>query len=398
MISINIASHKAREKNLKRCLESILESNTKPDVINVYLNDYKAPAWLKKMPVNVEESPKGDLGASAKFYWSEGQKEGVYLTMDDDLVVDKRYIGYLVDSAYRYPSCIVGLHGTIYGRMPIESYYHDATKQIIYAYAGNDKDRVVDMLGTGCLAFRASNALKPVLEDFPKKNMTDPYLYKYAQESITPLICLIRETGFVKEQNESQHEAIWKAVAKNDKEQTEVINSVDRDLWLKSHKHTIEKLQIPSNKFGDAALEWSHFREIIKAWNNTDDLLVEFGSGLSTKYLSELGPVLSFEHDNKYANELTELRPIKKGWYGLTAKDKQLIKKASVVLIDGPTGKSGYRYNLPISILPKDATIFVDDCQRKKDLELAKKIADKNKMSLKLIKGKEKTLAVLCKS
>ena len=393
MISINIASHKAREKNLKKCLESVLESNTKPDVINVYLNDYKAPAWLKKMPVNVEESPKGDLGASAKFYWSEGQKEGVYLTMDDDLVIDKRYIGYLVDSAYRYPSCIVGLHGTIYGRMPIESYYNDATRSIIYCYEGNDRDRVVDMLGTGCIAFRASNALKPILEDFPKKNMTDPYLYKYAQQTITPLICLVRETGFVKEQNESQHEAIWKAVAKNDKEQTEVINSVNRELWLKSHKHTIDKLQIPSNKFGDAALEWGHFREILKAWNNKNELIVEFGSGLSTKYLSKLGNVLSFEHDKKWANELTELRPIKKGWYGLTAKDKREIKKASVILIDGPTGKSGYRYNLPINMLPKKAIIFVDDCQRKKDKEMAQAIAQELDKEIIFIKGQQKVLA-----
>ena len=165
-ISINIATHKAREKQLKVCLASLLKQNTEPTIINVYLNDYMIQDWQKVVQANnyVNFIDGGeDLGASAKFWFADSQEDGVYLTFDDDLVAVPGYVGYMVDSAYRFPNSLVGLHGTKYTQWPVKSYYHGPGREILYCYGANDKNRAVTMLGSGCLAFRVGMENAPTI-------------------------------------------------------------------------------------------------------------------------------------------------------------------------------------------------------------------------------------------
>lgn len=401
MISLNIATHKARKKFLKPCIESVLAGNTVPDVINVYFNDYKAPAWFKSMFVEgckivAFESPKGDLGASAKFYGSERQNEGVYMTIDDDLIVSREYIGYMADSAYRFPQSIVGLHGTDYRFFPVQSYYLDAGRSVNYCYHGKSETSIVDMLGTGCIAFRAAMETKPVLSDFPEANMTDPYLFKWAKKTETPLVCLVRAAGLVKEQPDSQDSAIWKGLLDGDDEQTKVINSACKEGYLRMKSIKPSSIQIPTKTLGEASIEWGHIKEIMSQWKNEHgDLLVEFGSGKSTAIFSMIGNVFSFDHDSNYVNHENIIHsPLKGGWYDLKPEDKAIIKEASVIVIDGPVGMTGERYNFDLSVLPKkDCIVFIDDCHRPKDKEMAEQIAKHLKRKAKFIQGLEKTIA-----
>jgi len=396
MISVNIATHKKREPFLKATLESLLNCNTKADVINVYLNDYKPRKWMKSFDKTVffHASPDGDLGAAAKFYHSEKQKEGVYLTLDDDLVVSPSFIGYMVDSAYAHPDSVVGLHGTNYGGYPVKSFYH-GDRDIFYCYKGKGITSLVDNLGTGVIAFRAAMETKPVLKDFPEPRMTDPYMFYWAKKTQTKLVCLVRADGFVREQSGSQEHAIWKSAAHDDTKQTKVMNKVSQSELSKMRRTPLKSLKAYS--WGGASLDWGMIKEVLKVWQNeSSDLLVEFGSGLSTKVFSQLGQVTSFEHDKQWHKEgLTYLRPIKRGWYDLNKEDKQLIKEASVIIIDGPKGESGERYNVRHTLLPKTATIFIDDCHREKDLELAKTLADKLSKKMTLVKTESKRIAIL---
>lgn len=400
MISVNIATHQRREPFLKETLNSLLKCRTKADVINVYLNDYLCPKWLselkrKNSSITTYTHPKGDLGARAKFYKAADQNEGVYITIDDDLVVAPGYIGYMYDLALMYPSCIVGLHGTKYKTFPVKSFYHGGDRTIFYCYEGKYETSVVDMLGTGVLAFRAAMETKPTLRNFPENRMTDPYLFAWGKKTRTAFICPVRAKGFVKEQPGSQEGAIWKDVAKKDAKQTEVINSASADDFLQCRKHPEFTYKINTEGLGGPSIEWSHLREIIATWRNeSGNLLVEFGSGASTKILSELGYVESFEHNPHYHKEgLTRLRYLRNGWYDLTIGDVKIIKDASIIVIDGPIGLSGERYNIDIGLLPPKATIFVDDCNRELDLALAQRIALKMKKELILLKGREKVMA-----
>jgi hypothetical protein len=101
------------------------------------------------------------------------------------------------------------------------------------------------------------------------------------------------------------------------------------------------------------------------------------GSGASTEYFSRItDKIYSIEHNAKYHRAgVTNLRPLKDGWYSLNEFDWKHIGEADVIVIDGPIGSTGDRYNLPIEKLPKTATIYVDDCHRAKDKEMAERIS-----------------------
>lgn len=381
MISINIASHKKRKDNLKLTVESLLKNTTAPDHINIYLNDYKRPTWLKELEkenksFNVVEAPDGDLGAAAKFYFLDKQQEGVYITIDDDLIAHEGYIGYLNDSAYRYPKCVVGLHGTNFLRYPISDWYNQHNeKRIFYCYHGLDKDTIVDCLGTGVMAFRVG--LFKGIDVFSKmkehKRMCDPCFLKICKENKIPSICLVREHGFVREQPDSQSSAIWKGlIGKNNVKQTELVNSFDRSEFRKPRS----VYKFDTSKISPASITWGHIKLIASHIHNKSKV-VELGSGLSTEYFSVLTEnFTSVEHDKKWLQNNSIHRPIKDGWYDLNLSDYMLIQEADVLIVDGPPGQEGLRYNFNLDVIPEKAFIFVDDVHREKDKDLADKIND----------------------
>lgn len=400
MITLNIASHKAREKNLKKCLTSAFNSNTQPDIVNVYLNDYKKPRWIKTLEKKHEslcvvEAPDGDIGCAGKFYFLDEQETGVYLTLDDDLTIKPHYIGYLADSAYRYPTSVVGLHGTNFLKFPITDWYnHGGEKQIFYCYNGLSEDKIVDCLGTGVIAFRV-DLIKPLNVYKSIKNygrMCDPVFLKICKENKVSSVCLHREDRLVSEQEGSQDSAIWKElVDKENRAQNDIINSIDPKLFKKPNN----VFKINTASILDASISWGHIKIISDAIKR-DSKVVEFGSGFSTGYFNTIcNDFISFEHDEKWVKPSSRLRPIKKGWYSLNEGDKNRISQADVIIIDGPPGQNGLRYNLDIDLLPKKALIFVDDCHREKDLEMAESIAKKLKKKIDIVESGIKKLAII---
>jgi len=392
MISLNIATHKAREPFLRACLESIEKQNTLPDVVNICFNDVMPYAWLNEIKLNINALiPAEDTGAAGKFANVEKQKSGVYITIDDDLIADKGYIGYMADMAYLHPDSIVGLHGSRYAKYPIESYYNDNGRLIFYCYHEKRETGYVDMLGTGAIATCVKNA--PQLNQFAFVNATDPSLCFYAHKHNIPLICLQRAHGFVKEQPGSQDSAIWKTVAKDDSEQTKIINSIGSACWVTDYIY-----KKPQYHFGDASIEWGHIKAIASVIE-PKSIVVEFGSGRSTPYLHEFsGDLVSFEHDLKFKTDLNDFRPLTiHGWYSLNRYDKQHIALSDVVVIDGPYGVDGGRYKMPDEIIEsfkKEAIIFVDDCQREKDMAFAERIAKITGKTIEKLKGTKK---IMCK-
>lgn len=400
MISLNIASHKAREQALKQMLPYALSQGTKPDAVNIYLNDFKTvPKWLKDLQkyhdeLNVVTGKEafGDLGASAKFAFLDAQDTGIYITLDDDLIADPRYVGYLADMVARYGNAFVGLHGTKYTWHPAKSFYNGPGRVIDYCYGGKAKTESVDMLGTGVLAFPVNIGLQ--LDWFHEKNMTDPQLCKWAKTNGVPMVCLVREAGIVKEIKSAQDSAIWKGVEKDDSVQTAIINSIEN----------FERLPMPAefpvNKTGDAAMEWQHLKLIANNLRE-DELLLEFGSGLSTDYWRKRKlQYMSIEHDKRYTKEGDKrslYAPIdpETGWYTRTGELNAAIVKGDVVVIDGPIGSTGERYNLPINALVDKRLIWVDDVHRPKDLAQAEAIAEVHEMKLTIIKGQQKSIAKL---
>lgn len=252
MIRIAIATHKAREKVFKECLPTLINQGERADIF-IYLNDYKTvPAWLKKLPVTcvLGKDEAGDLGAAAKFYFTDKFK-GVYITADDDIFYDKRYVGYVTDMVYRYNGlAIVGFHGLEFTARPVLSFYNDA--RYFYFYHGMSANRWVDSLGTGCLAFHTKKT-KIHSSMFKHRKMTDAELYAMGKVNKWPMLCLSREANFLRENHKGFDTAIWQETAKDDTKQTEIVNSV-----------SIEKYTAPDNSKGMNREEWEMRKENIK--------------------------------------------------------------------------------------------------------------------------------------
>ena len=270
-------------------------------------------------------------------------------------------MGYLADSAYRYPTSVVGLHGTIFKKFPISDWYnHHGEKEIFYCYNGLDTTKSVHCLGTGVMAFRV-DLLKghDVYKELKKyKRACDPKFMQICRKNQIASVCLLRSNGFVKEIREAQDSSIWKGlVGKKNVKQTKAVNALTTNqMRLRKPYHFEDHKLTPAN------MTWGHIKWVAEHINK-DSKVVEFGSGRSTPYWRRLTENLtSYEHDKRYKTELTELRPILVNWYSLSVSDLFTCREADIMIIDGPPAEpNGLRYNFDFECLPEKGIIFVDD-------------------------------------
>jgi hypothetical protein len=372
MISVNIATHKARAKNLRKAVDDLFGQNTKPDVINIYFNGYKSvPKWVSKYD-NVYAECGTDLGARAKFYFLKYQQHtqhGLYITADDDLSYPPGFVGYLNDACAHYVGCFVGFHGLIYDQ-GFTSYEHGYTKKIMFS-DGLEKDYSVDVLGTGCMAFNVSCFPDFDFDCFEEKNMCDVELANYASESNAPRICLTRAEKWITQQSHSQDSAIWKSVVKDDTKQSKILTNL--------HQRPNLPRKINSKRLGPANLEWPHIKWM---FNNIPfgSKVVQFGSGESNNILNKVFDLVSVENEKEYYDKFVSDKsqemiyaPIRNGWYKLSKKDFEKLH-ANYYIIDGPKGDRSAMLE-HLDNLNDSAMFIVDDCHREKDRELAEYIA-----------------------
>lgn len=229
MIQIALATCLRRKPFLRHSIKRILDSETAPDLVSIYFNDYDAPKWTENdSRIRVVDN-EGDIGAAAMFYFLEGY-EGVYMPIGDDLIYDKRYITYLSMMAEKYRSrAVVGLHAFTYLKHPVRSYFKsmwNPKEAISYHYQYPlAQNTLVHMLGTGTMAFH-TDTLTFCLADIPERNMVDPLVMAICQQKEIPQIALRRRRNYVQEIPEAQTNCIWQAAERDDTKQTEIVNSL----------------------------------------------------------------------------------------------------------------------------------------------------------------------------
>jgi hypothetical protein len=196
----NVASIPRREKMLEITINSIINQI---DILNVYLNNYKhIPNFLKNKKINIIRSQDfGDLGSNGKFFATD-KVEGYYFTLDDDIIYNKNYVNYLVDSIDKYKrKAIVGLHGSIFKNNAID-FYKDRFKWNFQSE--NDTDRIVNLLGTGVLAYHTST-LSINISDFTVKNKSDVQFCVICKKKNIPFICLKRDALYCLDQMDKDY-------------------------------------------------------------------------------------------------------------------------------------------------------------------------------------------------
>lgn len=231
-INVTMATVPKREKFAQITIDSIMNCNFKPDSVHIELNGFnKVPKWVLERDVTYTLR-KENIGAKAKFARLDSV-HGYYLTIDDDIEYSAGYIGHMTNMIEMYDrKCLVGIHGSTHRIPKIRSYWNDAVKR--YHFQGQVKENTLcSMLGTGTLGFHTSLPLH--YKVFERGNMTDPYLSKWAIENNVKQICLRRNADFVKQIPKSQDtgDEIWKYAMSNDTEQTNVINSINRRVFIR---------------------------------------------------------------------------------------------------------------------------------------------------------------------
>jgi hypothetical protein len=147
MISVNIATHYKRAKNLQYVVDRFREQSVKPDLIRIYSNDYTPKVEGAQVTVGPDHAD------NSKFYWKPEPGE-IYFTCDDDIAYPTDYIERTLNRLADYPECIVTYHGRKLKAKGI-SYYagHEW-----FAFASRqENDAIIDVPGTGVMAFNADH-------------------------------------------------------------------------------------------------------------------------------------------------------------------------------------------------------------------------------------------------
>jgi hypothetical protein len=189
MISVNIATQAKREPFLRIAIDSLQNQTIPPDVIRVYANDYQPDID------GVEVTTGPDLADNGKFYWPTQDGE-IYFTCDDDLMYPNDYIEHTLSRLSAYPECIVSYHGRKLKGVN-RSYY---AEHKMYACLNTvESDAIIDVPGSGVMAFNARYFDHSRLANLPDKCMVDILVGLEAVRQKVEVVCLAHNQFWIHE-------------------------------------------------------------------------------------------------------------------------------------------------------------------------------------------------------
>lgn len=222
MISVCLASFPPRRSALRAAIGSLIDQ---VDRIYVYLNQYEeVPDFLKHPRISVKVGGE-DLRDNGKFYFGAEVPDGYCFTVDDDIVYPPDYVQALVRKIEFYGrKAMVGLHGTIFAK-PLVTYFTDRT--LLHFKYPLDRDRIVNQLGTGTLAFHTS-LWRPDHTAFRTTGMVDAWIAVEAAKRKIPLIAVERKRNWLKPMEEAAEAppSLFKEYLNRDAVQTELVKTV----------------------------------------------------------------------------------------------------------------------------------------------------------------------------
>jgi len=183
-ITVSLATFPERKESLRKTIDSVFPW---VDSINVLLNEYEeVPSFLENPKIQAH-LPDTDLGDTGKFYWAT-KTDGYHFICDDDIEYNRAYFELMLRKIEQYDrEAIISLHGSILRKKKDVDYYSDADRTIFSFRQSMEKDRAVDFIGTGVMAYHTEK-IKLSLDIFEDINMADVFLGIYAKKNNIPLI------------------------------------------------------------------------------------------------------------------------------------------------------------------------------------------------------------------
>lgn len=187
LITFNLATYPARIESFKKVIDNLLSI----DLINkirVYLNEYNyVPDFLKNEKIEYVVGEE-NLKDSGKFYWAQDYKDEYYFSIDDDLLIDEKYINEHIKLLNKYGNNVmVSLHGKVLNEIPKN--FRD-NKEYYHCLENVDKDKIINFPGTGVMVFDNSKIKFPI-NMFKYHGMADLWIARYCQLNNIP--CIVRQ-------------------------------------------------------------------------------------------------------------------------------------------------------------------------------------------------------------
>jgi FkbM family methyltransferase len=190
-ISVCLASFPPRQGALRQVVASLIDQ---VDRIYIYLNQYEdVPSFLKHPRITVKIGGE-DLRDNGKFFFVPEVPAGYVFTVDDDIVYPPDYVQSLIRKIELYGrKAVVGLHGTIFAN-PLVAYFADRT--LLHFKHPLERDRIVDQLGTGTVAFHTS-LWRPAHTEFASTGMVDAWLAVGAARNGISMVAVSRKRNWL---------------------------------------------------------------------------------------------------------------------------------------------------------------------------------------------------------
>lgn len=168
------------------------------DVLYVYLNDFaECPAFFNKygnvVPILAADA-RGDLSANGKMYFLQYEKEGVALTLDDDIIYPPDYVRAFTDLFDLFEKPIVAcVHAGVL--QPNPEYYYERAKSF-NSLRPSLYNAIATLCGSGTAAFPIA-FVHAAAHDFFSEVYVDLQLSLLAHSAKMPLVCMARTENWV---------------------------------------------------------------------------------------------------------------------------------------------------------------------------------------------------------
>ncbi|MGC6380265.1 glycosyltransferase family 2 protein [Pasteurella multocida] len=224
-VYINICSIPSRIAQLQ-CTIGILKNQC--DHFHIYLDGYEEiPDFIKNLgnKATVVHCKDNSIRDNGKFILLEEliekNQDGYYITCDDDIIYPSDYINTMIKKLNEYDDkAVIGLHGILFpSRM---TKYFSADRLVYSFYKPLEKDKAVNVLGTGTVSFRVSLFNQFSLSDFTHSGMADIYFSLLCKKNNILQICISRPANWITENN-VDNETLYHQYRDNDEQQTQLI-------------------------------------------------------------------------------------------------------------------------------------------------------------------------------
>ncbi len=170
-------------------LESLLPQ---VDEIRLFLNGFREPPECAFNNERIKfEISTDNLGAEQKLRWA-GDWEGIYLSVDDDIVYPRNYAQKMVETIERWDGqALVTSHGRVYLDKP-DTVHRTVQGSVGLYNKAVPAGRWINHGGTGVMAWDASKLRVPSV--LPERNMVDMQIAIWAQLNSVPM-WLVEHSG-----------------------------------------------------------------------------------------------------------------------------------------------------------------------------------------------------------